>query len=81
MNMKGEPTPEGRLAVIARLEMYRVKNRFGHEPDIADLRSAMARQMSIELILARLEEAQLKPRNDERVHELIRELARLEMKL
>jgi hypothetical protein len=78
-NLKGEPTPEGRLAAIARVVMYRVRGRFGHDPDLADFREGMARQMEIELLIARLEEAQLKPRNEARIRELVKEIAHLEM--
>jgi hypothetical protein len=75
-----ESSPEGRLAAIARIIMYRVVNLEHHLPDYADFREALKRRVEIELLIARLDEAQRKPRNEDRVTALIRELADLELK-
>ena len=69
-----EPTPEGRLASVVRDEMYRQLDA-KRVPDYADFRAALSRFVKIELLMARLDEAKLKPNNDLRVKQLYGELA------
>jgi hypothetical protein len=71
-----EPTPEGRLAAVVRDEMMRhIDARRPHLADYADFRDALRRQVQIEILHAKIEEARLKPRNDVRIRELMGELA------
>lgn len=51
-----EPSPEGRLAAVARTLTIRLRER-GKEPDYADYRDAFRPFIRRELILARIEEA------------------------
>jgi hypothetical protein len=70
-----EPTPEGRIAAVAREEIYRtfrLKRTF--PPDYADFRAAVEAAVRMEILAAKLEEAQLKPANDARVKELLGQL-------
>lgn len=75
-----EPTPEGRLAAIARDEMHRVLALRGGAggsrlPDYADFREAMKRQVALEILQARIDEAKRTPGNDRRVRQLVGRLA------
>ena len=76
-----ESSPEGRLAAVARVAMFKIVNTQHHLPDYSDFREALKRRVSIEILLARLDEAQRKPKNEERVTTLIRELADLELRI
>jgi hypothetical protein len=69
-----ELTPEGRLAAVARDEMFRQLDA-KRLPDYADFRCAFERYVKIELLQARLAEARLKPTNARREKELLGELA------
>ena len=72
-----EPTPEGRLAAVVRDEMLRQLDArpYSRLADYADFRSALRHQVQIELLRARIEEAQLTPLNDARIAELKKELS------
>ena len=74
-----EPTPEGRLAAVARAEFYRHFRKIGRPfpPDFADLKDAMEIPVKAEILTARIEEAQLKPGNGARVLELIKQMQEL----
>jgi hypothetical protein len=73
-----EPTPEGRLAAVARAEMYRhIRMWRAHPPDYADILAALEIPVKTEILAAKLEEAQLKPCNSARVLELIRQMQEL----
>ncbi|HLZ08811.1 MAG TPA: hypothetical protein VKT80_09510 [Chloroflexota bacterium] len=61
--------------------MFKIVNTQHHLPDYSDFREALKRRVSIEILLARLDEAQRKPKNEERVTTLIRELADLELRI
>jgi len=71
-----EPTPEGRLAIVVREELYRhlgIGRKY--PPDFADLREVLKGPVHLEILSERLAEAQLKPNNDERVFQLLLEIA------
>lgn len=72
-----EPTPEGRLAAVAVEEMFHHLDAKPHSrlPDYADFRGAFFKQVRIELLKAKIEEACRAPRNEARVRELTGELA------
>lgn len=74
-----ELTPHGRLAVIARAEIYKHYDTTGTPrlPDYADLREALEAQTSMELLNARLAEARMKPANEDRIKVLLVELGEL----
>ena len=69
-----EPSPEGRLAAVAIDEMFRHLDA-DRVPDYADFRSALRRQVKIEILQARIAEARLKPNNRRREKQLLGELA------
>jgi len=69
-----EPTPEGRLAAVARDEMFRQLDA-KRLPDYADFRCALEQQVKIEILQARLDEARLKPNHARREKELLGQLA------
>jgi hypothetical protein len=76
-----EPTPEGRLAAVARAEIYRhIRMRRAYPPDFADLKEALEIPVKAEILSARIEEAQLKPANNVRISELIRQMQELVVK-
>lgn len=64
---------EGRLAAVAVGEMFRHLDA-RRIPDYADFRAAFHEPLRIEILTARLSEAQL-AKNETRVHELLVELA------
>jgi hypothetical protein len=72
-----ETTPEGRLAAVCRIAMFREVNLHHHLPDYADLRESLRIPVQVELLGAQLDEARLKPDNDERIRQLIEEIALL----
>jgi hypothetical protein len=73
-----EPTPEGRLAAVARAEIYRhIRMQRVYPPDFADLKAALEIPVKAEILNAKLEEARLKPDNNTRVLELLRQLQEL----
>ena len=79
VRIETEPTPEGRLAAVARAEIYRhIKMQRIYPPDFADLRSALSIPVKAEILTAKLEEARLKPSNSVRVLELISQLQELD---
>jgi hypothetical protein len=74
-----ETTPEGRIAAVARAEIYRhfkMVNR-PYPPDFEDFRSALEIPVKAEILNAKLEEARLKPDNNARVMELTVQLREL----
>jgi hypothetical protein len=73
--ISGESTPEGRIAAIARVEMFRTVERFNRLPDYADFREAIRKQVQTEILLAQISEAKLTARNDARIDELVGLLA------
>ena len=70
-------TVEGRLAAICRIALFRIVNKHHHLPDYADFRDVLRRPIQTEILKARLEEARLKPENEERIRQLIDQLAEL----
>lgn len=76
-----EPTPEGRLAIVVREELYRyVELGRKYPPDFADLRELLEGPLQLELLGARLEEARLKKNNDQRIFQLLLEIAHFLMR-
>ena len=75
-----EPTPEGRLAIVVREELYKhVGLGRKYPPDFADLLAVLGGPVKLELLGARLEEAKLKPNNDQRVFQLLLEISYFSM--
>jgi len=77
-----EPTPEGRLAVVARIAMTHVMEAH-REPDYADFRDALKPFVERELILARIDEARKASglRLTNRVAELAKELLKVNARI
>jgi hypothetical protein len=77
MNIRAreEPTPQGRLAAVVRDEMMRQLDAkpFGRVADYADFKEALERQVRIELLAIRIDEARRYALNDKRIHELLAE--------
>lgn len=71
-----EPTPAGRLAAVVHDEMYRQLDA-KRIADYADFRAVLEHPLQMELLAAKLEEAQLTPGNDARIKELLTQLGQM----
>jgi hypothetical protein len=73
-----EPTPTGRLATMARAEAYRhFEMGRKYPPDFADFYDVLQPLVEIEILSAKLNEARLKPANEARIKELLKQLAEI----
>jgi len=87
--IRGDETPEGRLAAVARSLLLHMQDEFRRtgqgpsEPDYADFRDAFRRRLRLELVNARISEARHihAKVTTERVAELAKEKGQLESEI